>query len=494
MGRGAAVSVLLIVPLVGPLLAAAVLLALPGRLVLRRVVALLATAAVIAVGVVLLLATCDGEVPVLRVGDWPPVVAITLAADPLSALLVTVSATVVLACLVAAAGTGDDRRQAFLPLTMVLSAGAYGAYLTTDLFNLFVLVEVMLVPSYVLLALSGGPGRAGAGRVYVATSLLGSTILLAGVGLLYGVTGTVGLADLAGMAREVPAAAVAGGVVLLAFALKGALVPLHDWLPRAYPVASPVVVALFSGLLTKVGLYAIIRIYAVLYGGDPAYHPLLVAVALASMVIGVLGAIGVGSMRKVLAFHMVSQIGYVLLGLALFTAASLAAAIFYLAQYVLVKAALFLCAAVVRATRGTDRLSRLGGLASSNPLLALAFGVAALSLAGLPPFGGFLAKFLVLRAANEVGDWFVLMVAVLVSLVTLLSMLKIWGIAFWGEVPRAARERTARPGLALLGPPLALGGCALLLGPLGGPLLQVADAAAAGLLEPAGYVRAVSGR
>ncbi|QGN47690.1 monovalent cation/H+ antiporter subunit D family protein [Micromonospora sp. WMMC415] len=488
-------SALLVVPLVGPLLAAGALLALPGRPVLRRAVALVATAAVLAVGGALLAAGRGGEVPVVRVGDWPAVVAITLAADPLSALLVTVTATVVLACLVAAAATGEDRRRAFLPLALVLSAGAYGALLTTDLFNLFVLVEVMLVPSYVLLALSGGPGRAGAGRVYVATNLLGSTLLLTGVGLIYGITGTVGLADLAGAARDVPAVAVAGGLVLLAFALKSALVPLHDWLPRAYPVASPVVVALFSGLLTKVGLYAVIRVYAVLYGGDPAYHPLLVAVALASMVVGVLGAVGAGSMRRVLSFHMVSQVGYVLLGLALFTAASLAAAVFYLAQYVLVKAALFLCAAAVRTVRGTDRLSQLGGLARARPVLALAFGAAALSLAGLPPFGGFLAKFLVLRAAGDVGDWLSMTVAVLVSLVTLLSMLKIWGAVFWGEAPaRAAPQRPTRAGPALVGPPLALGACALLLGPLGGPLLQVADAAAAGLLEPAGYVRAVSGR
>ncbi|MER7456561.1 monovalent cation/H+ antiporter subunit D family protein [Micromonospora sp. NPDC126480] len=488
-------STLLVLPVAVPLLAAGLLLALPRRPALRRGVALAGTAAVLAVGVVLLATTRDGAVPVLRVGDWPAVVAITLAADPLSALLVTVTAAVVLACLVAAGGTGDDRDPAFLPLALVLSAGAYGAFLTTDLFNLFVLIEVMLVPSYVLLGLAGGPGRAGAGRVYVATNLLGSTILLTGVGLLYGVTGTVGLADLAGAGRQVPAAAVAGGVVLLALALKCAFVPLHDWLPRTYPTASPVVVALFSGLLTKVGLYAVIRVYAVLYGGDPAYHPLLVAVALASMVVGVLGAVGAGSMRRVLAFHMVSQIGYVLLGLALFTAASLAAAIFYLAQYVLVKAALFLCAAVVRASRGTDRLSRLGGLAAARPLLALAFGAAALSLAGLPPFAGFLAKFLVLRAADDVGDRLAMTVAILVSLVTLLSMLKIWGAVFWGEPPRpAVPGRRARAGAALVGPPLALSACALLLGPLGGPLLHVADEAAAGLLEPAGYVRAVTGR
>ncbi|WP_341716914.1 proton-conducting transporter membrane subunit [Micromonospora sp. FIMYZ51] len=486
-------GLLLLLPIAGPLLVAGLLLALPGRTRLHRAAALATTAAVLAGAVALLVGTADGAVAVLRVGGWPAPVAIGLAADAFSALLVTVATLVVFCCLISAAGSGDDRRPYFLPLVLVLAAGANGAFLTTDLFNLFVLIEVMLVPSYVLLSLTGGAGRGGAGRVYVATNLLGSTLLLTGVALLYGTAGTVGLGALAGAARDDPAVAVAGGVVLLALAVKSALVPVHDWLPRTYPVASPVVVALFSGLLTKVGLYAVIRIYAVVYGGDPAYHWLLGAVALLSMVVGVLGALGESTMRRILTFHMVSQIGYLLLGLALFTAASLAATVYYLAQYIVVKAALFLCAAAVRAGRGSDRLDGSGGLASQRPALALAFGAAALSLAGLPPFSGFLAKFLLLRATAEVGAWPAMTVAILVSLATLLSMLKIWSALFTSDEPPGAAVRQ-RIGRSLVGPPLALAGLALVAGLAAQPLLLVADTAAAGLTDPAGYVRAVTGR
>ncbi|GAB3862047.1 Na+/H+ antiporter subunit D [Micromonospora andamanensis] len=486
-------SGLLLIPVVGPLLVAGVLLALPGRIRLHRIGAFATMVVVLVAGLVLLVRTSDGAVPVLRVGGWPGPIAISLAADALSALLVTVTAVVVLCCLVSAVGSGDDSRPYFLPLVLVLTAGGSGAFLTTDLFNLFVLIEVMLVPSYVLLSLTGGAGRGGAGRVYVATNLLGSTLLLAGVALVYGTTGTVGLGELAGAARDEPTVAVACGVVLLALGVKSALVPLHDWLPRTYPVVSPVVVALFSGLLTKVGLYAVIRIYAVVYGGDPGYRWLLGAVALLSMVVGVLGAVGADSMRRILTFHMVSQIGYVLLGLALFTAAGLAAAVYYLAQYILVKAALFLCAAAVRAGRGTDRLDGSGGLAGQRPALALAFAGAALSLAGLPPFSGFVAKFLLLRATAETGAWLAMAVAVLVSLLTLLSMLKIWSALFTGAPP-ASSSVAKRIGPTLVGPPLALAGLSLAAGLAAQPLLLVADTASAGLRDPAGYVRAVTGR
>ncbi|NLU77488.1 monovalent cation/H+ antiporter subunit D family protein [Micromonospora sp. HNM0581] len=469
------------------------LLVLPNRAGLHRVGGFATMTVVLAAGAVLLVRTSGGALPVLRVGGWPGPIAISLAADALSALLVTVTALVVLCCLVAAVGSGDDRRPYFLPLVLVLTAGADGAFLTTDLFNLFVLVEVMLVPSYVLVGLAGGAGRGGAGRVYVATNLLGSTLLLAGVALVYGTTGVVGLGDLAGVARAQPATAVACGVVLLAFGLKSALVPLHDWLPRTYPVVSPVVVALFSGLLTKVGIYAVIRIYAVVYDGDPGFRWLLGVVAMLSMVVGVLGAVGENSMRRILTFHMVSQLGYVLLGLALFTTAALAAAVYYLAQYILVKAALLLCAAAVRAGRGTDRLDGCGGLAGQRPMLALAFAGAALALAGLPPFSGFVAKFLLLRATAESGAWLAMTVAVLVSLVTLLSMLKIWSALFTGD-PSASPTVAQRIGPTLVGPPLVLVGLSLMAGLAAAPLLAVADTAAAGLRDPAGYVRAVTGR
>ncbi|MFV2019777.1 monovalent cation/H+ antiporter subunit D family protein [Micromonospora sp. LOL_023] len=514
---------------------AGLLLATPARLVTLHRVAWLATnAAVMAYGGWLLAVTRDGEVLASRVGGWPAGIAISLAADAFSALMITVVALVTLACGVFAIGSADDRRPYFVPLALVMSAGAYGAFLTADLFNLFVMIEVMLVPSYVLLTTGGGRDRITAGRVYVTVNLLASTVFLAGVGLVYAVAGTVDLAGLAGAATASPALAFAGAVVLLALGLKTAVVPLHGWLPRSYPHAPPVVTALFSGILTKVGVYAIMRIVAVVYDGAADYRWIIGLAAAATMVIGVLGALGETAMRSVLAFHAVSQIGYILIGLALFSPTALTAAIFFLVQYIVVKAALFLCAGAVVVGYGTDRLDRLGGLAAAHRLLALAFIGAALSLAGMPPFSGFLAKFLLLRAAATEGDYLIFAVAVLVSLGTLISMIKIWDLAFWGEPPEGQGDEADhgdQPGQAVLAgavrakkpagtgvpagtgavrapqnrrgprigagmtvPALLLTVLTLLLGPAATPLLDLAAGAAAGLVDPSAYVAAVTGR
>lgn len=528
-------NAVLVLPIALPMVVAGLLLAAPRLLALHRVAWLLTSAAVLAYGGWLLAATRDGEVLVQRIGGWPPGIAITLAADALSALMITVVALVTLACGVFAAGSADDRRPHFVPLALLMGAGAYGAFLTADLFNLFVLVEVMLVPSYVLLTTGGGRERIAAGRVYVTVNLLASTIFLAGVGLVYAVAGTVDLAQLAGAAAGSAPLAFAGAVVLLALGIKAAVVPLHGWLPRSYPYAPPVVTALFSGILTKVGVYAIVRIVSVVYDGATDYRWIIALAAAVTMVVGVLGALGETSMRSVLAFHMVSQIGYILIGLALFSVTALTAAIFFLVQYILVKAALFLCAGAIAVGYGTDRLDRLGGLAAVHRLLALAFIGAALSLAGMPPFSGFLAKFLLLRAAATEGDQLIFVVAVLVSLGTLISMIKIWDLAFWGEssairpgpsdqpgqsglvgVTRAKNsagtpapaaptgvavevsapqaDTPARIGLTMTVPALLLTVLSLLLGPAAAPLLDLAAGAAAGLVDPSAYIEAVTGR
>jgi multicomponent Na+:H+ antiporter subunit D len=364
-------SSLLALPVAGPLLAAGLLVLAPAHRLLCRTVGLIVTAAVLALGGLLLARTADGTVLTQDLGGWPPGVAIVLAADTLTTIMVCVTALLVAVSLWFAAAAGDDRQRLFVPLVLVLSAGVYGAYLTADLFNLFVFIEVMLVPSYVLVALGGGRRRLAAARQYVTVNLLASTVFLAGLALVYGVTGTVNLGELAGAAAD-PAAAAAGAVVLVAMAVKAGTAPLHGWLPQAYSETSPAVTVLFSGLLTKVGTYAIIRVYAVVYEGDQRYLWIVMAAALVTMVVGVLGAVGEQTVRPILTFHMVSQIGYILLGLALFTRAGLAATIFFLAQYVLVKAALLICAGTMEATYGTGSLDRLGGLARQQPLLAAA--------------------------------------------------------------------------------------------------------------------------
>jgi multicomponent Na+:H+ antiporter subunit D len=486
---------LLVLPVSAPLLAAGLLVLLPDRPLLHRATGLAVTSGVLALGVVLTVATVGGAVLTEDLGGWPPGVAIVLAADAFGATMLTVTALLVLMCLAFAAATGDDSRPLFVPLVLVLSAGVHGAYLTADLFNLFVFIEVMLVPSYVLLAMGGGVARRAAARLYVTVNLLASTVFLAGLGLVYGAAGTVNLGELAGAAAE-PAVATAAAVVLLAMAVKAAVVPLHGWLPRTYSAAPAAVTALFSGLLTKVGVYAIVRVYAVVFDGAADLRWVIMAAALLTMVVGVLGAVGEQAMRPILTFHMVSQIGYILLGLALFTVAGLTAAIFFLVQYVLVKAALLMCAGAVEHTYGSGDLRRLGGVVSHQPLLAATFAAAALSLAGIPPLSGFVAKLSLVTAAAAAGQYLAAGVAVAVSLLTLTSMLKVWNGVFWGEDPEPGARAPVRVRVAttLTAPALVLAVLTLALGVGAQPLLAVAETAANGLVDTATYVAAVTGR
>jgi len=484
------VSALVLVPVVLPLVVAALLLLRrrrPGADALDRAAGVGVPLLVVVAAAVLLAATLGGRTAEASAGGWPAGVAIALVADATACLGVLLTSALTAASLVVAAGTREDREPLLVPLVLVMSAGVSGALLTTDLFNLFVFVEVMLVPSYVLVAL-GRRGPAG-GRLYVTVNLLASTVFLAGVGLVYGTTGTVSLAELRGAAADDPAAAVAVGVVLVALAVKSAAVPLHSWLPGSYGAVGPAVAVLFSGLLTKVGVLALLRVWAVVFEGDARVAWALLAVAVLTMVVGVLSAVGEGSVRAVLTNHMVSQIGYLLVGVGLATAAGYAAALFFLVQYAVVKAALLVVSAAVEVREGTDALSRLGGLGRAEPLLAVAFAVAALGLVGVPPTSGFVAKLQLATAAAGAGSWWVLAAVVAVSLVTLVSMLKLWNGVFAGSRPEAGDPGTDGAGAAtgrvprtVLVPALALAACALLLGVWADPLLTASEAAAAQLV------------
>jgi multicomponent Na+:H+ antiporter subunit D len=491
-------SGLLALPVAGPLLAAGVLVAVPWRW-LHRTVGVAVHIGVLGVGLALLARTWDGTVLGLDVGEWPPGVSIVFAADAFSALLLCVTGLLVAVCLTFASASGDDRHRLFTPLVLAMTAGVHGAYLTADLFNLFVFVEVMLAPSYVLLILAGGRKRLAAGRIYLSISLLSSTIFLVGIGLVYGVTGTVNLGALAGAGKASTAVATGLGVVLVAMAIKAGLVPLHSWLPRVYPHATPAVTALFSGLLTKVGVYAIFRIYAVVYDGDDRYQWLILAVALLSMVVGALGAAGGRTIRAVLVFGMVSHIGFMMVGPALFTRLAMAAAIFYFVHHVLVKAALLICAGAVETTYGTGSLDRIGGLVVRAPWVAVAFMVGGLSLAGVPPLSGFVAKLSVIEAAIDDTQYLTAAVAAAVGLLTLLAMIRIWNDAFWGHADLTWEDETSDSGgvavkvrTSLIAPGLVLTAFSVIFGVGAQPLLAAAEAAAAGLMDPAAYIAEVA--
>lgn len=440
----------------------------------------------------LLWATRDGGVVVARMGGWPPPVAITLAGDTFASLMLCVSGFVVGATAVFAFARGEDRRPFFHPAALVLTAGVGGAYLTADLFNLFVFVEVGLAASYVLVVSGAGREEARAGVVYVVANLLASTALLAAIALLYGAAGSVNLAQLAGVGSDRGTAAVAGVMVMAALGIKASVVPAHGWLPRSYPLAGPAVTAMLSGLLTKVGVYAAYRVGSVVLGGSSGIRIPLLVVAGATMVIGVLGAVGRNSMREILSFHMVSQIGYLVMALGISGATALSAGVFFMVQYIVVKASLFLVAGAVESLEGTGELGRTPGLARRRPVLSTAFAIAALSLAGVPPLSGFVGKLGLVRAAFDAREYLMGGVAVVVSFLTLASMVKIWNGSFWGRAVRGPRGRQTSARL-LVAPGLLTASLSVVLGLGAETLWALAERAGAALADPGAYVRAVSG-
>jgi multicomponent Na+:H+ antiporter subunit D len=494
-------SLLVALPILIPLTTAAASFAAWRRVRVQAWLSAAGAVALLASTIALVVAVRARGVVALQAGGWPAPYGITLVADGLGALMALLAAIVGLAIVVYSFDeiAVPSRALGYHPLVHALLAGVCGAFLTGDLFNLYVWFEVLLIASFVLLALGGRREQLEGGLHYVALNLVSSALFLAGAGILYGMAGTLNLADLSlklaatGSPGMVTTAAL---LLLAAFGIKAAVFPLFFWLPASYHTPAVAVSALFAGLLTKVGVYALLRTFTLLFRQDvPFTHALVVLVAAATMVSGVLGAASQAHVRKILAFHIVSQIGYMLLGLGLFVPLALAGSVFYVAHHIVVKTNLFLVGGVVARLGGSEELARLGGLWARAPLLAVLFLVPALSLAGVPPLSGFHAKLLLVRAGLEEGRWIVVAVALAVSLLTLYSMSKLWNEAFAKPQPLAIPTAPiTRRSLALrLAPVGGLAALTLAIGLAPGLLLELSITAADQLLDPSAYVEAVLG-
>ncbi|MFP5377940.1 MAG: Na+/H+ antiporter subunit D [Acidimicrobiia bacterium] len=493
-------NVLVPLPILLPLLGAAVSLGAHRRTAVQRAVGLVVMAATVAASVVLLVRVAGDGAVAVHLGGWPAGVGITLVADLFAAVMLVVSASMVLAVLVYAIGSPRTADAVFFhPLYLVLAAGVSASFLTGDLFNLFVAFEITLSASYVLITMGGRAEQVRSGMTYVVISLLASTLFVTAVGLVYAATGTVNLAELSQRVPELdPGVRGALGLLLLVvFGVKAAIFPLFFWLPDSYPTAPTPITAIFAGLLTKVGVYAIVRTQTLLFPSDGP-SALLLWVAGATMLVGVLGAIAQDDVKRILSFHIVSQIGYMILGLALFTVAGLAAAIFYIVHHIVVKTTLFLVGGIVEQATGTAALRRLGGLVARTPVTAVLFLLPALSLAGLPPFSGFVAKLGLVEAGLAEHRHVVVGVSLLVSALTLFSMTKIWAGAFWGSVEPDAGggPAVARPPVPALmvAPTAALVVMSLAIAGAAGPVHDLSVRAAQALLAPEAYAALVVGR
>ncbi|WP_308915375.1 Na+/H+ antiporter subunit D [Jannaschia sp. LMIT008] len=494
-------DIALVLPIVIPFVAA-ILAYLFRRNAEGRWISVVGSAIHLVVGLLLLMAVLQEGPVAAQMGGWPAPFGITLVADTLSAVMVVITGITALAVAIYALAEIDRpiAELGYHALFQVLIAGVTGAFLTGDLFNLYVWFEVMLISSFGLLVMGGTRAQLDAGIKYVALNLISTILFLSAIGLLYGATGTLNLADLRGaVALADPALmTMIAGLFLVGFGIKAGVFPLFFWLPAAYHTPSFAVSAVFAGLLTKVGVYALMRMFTLVFVHDVGFtHTVMLWVAVATMVVGVLGAAAQTDMRRILSFHIVSQIGYMVLGLALLTPFALLGAVFYLVHHIIVKANLFLVSGVADRIAGGTEIDRIGGLYAGAPVLAFLFLIPAFSLAGFPPLSGFWAKYVLVKASMDLSMWVVAFAALAVGLMTIYSMTKIWGRAFWkphpgGIEPTLTSLHPAQRG-AMIGPIAGLAVLTVVIGLFPEPFVAVAERAANELLDPTAYVTAVLG-
>ena len=450
----------------------------------------------VVVSILLMYQISNQGIQVVQLGNWKAPFGIVLAADMLSGVMVFISALVGLTCVLFSFHEISLIRQEgyYYSLFHFLLFGINGAFLTGDLFNLFVFFEVLLMTSYVLLILGNEDKQISAGFSYLTLNLIGSTLFLAGAGILFGLLGTLNMAQISQRIAAAPQTGLitlVGMIFFFVFGLKGAMFPVFNWLPKAYTAPPAPVCALFAGLMTKVGVYSMYRVFGTVFAHDIAFthNTLLATLAGLTMVIGVFGAVVQYDIRSILAFHSISQVGYILMGLALFSPLAIAAGVFHMIHHSLVKSSLFLIGGGIGALTGTQDLKKLGGLVGSSWSLAVFFIVAAMALAGIPPLSGFFSKFGLVMGGLKSDQYLLVFAALFTGLFTLYSMIKIWRLGFWGEP--GSHPMKSKPSRSLLVSTGVSVFVIILLTVFIKPLMTICFSASRDLLNKNKYIEAV---
>jgi multicomponent K+:H+ antiporter subunit D len=493
-----------ILPILVPLLAGALILLVERRgIAWQRTVSWTALAALLAIAIALVARADQGEVLVYLVGDWPARLGIALMVDRVNALMVLATSLLAIASLLYACAGWDRRALHFHALFQLQLAGLNGAFLTGDLFNLFVFFEVLLIASYGLM-LSGGQGlRMRAGMHYVIFNIMASTLFLIALGLLYGMTGTLNMAEMAlrisaAEAQDVALIRAASGILLVVFCAKAALLPLYLWLPETYSRAPAAVVALFT-VMTKVGIYAVLRVYSLVFGNGAgelagwAWEWLLPA-GLVTLLLASLGVLAARTLRGGVAYLVIASAATLFVAFSLQTPGTIGAGLYYLLHSTFVTAALFLIVDMVRRQRGAsaDNLDVTAPMGSKT-LLGLLFLVAAVAVAGLPPLSGFIGKLTLLAAVPATHVGWVWTIVLVTSLMVLVALSRMGSQVFWrAQAYRSDDETVPSPpkrlevaATALL---LAYG---IALAIAAAPVLRYTLAAGEQVAAPASYIEQV---
>ncbi len=488
-----------ILPLLIPLLSGLLLAVFRQNRLFQRGVSLISILLILAVSLQLARLVFREGVQTLQLGGWQAPFGITLAADMFSVLLVITAALVSFACLLFAISSIGPERELFYfyPLVQFLLAGVNGSFLTGDLFNLFVCFEVMLLSSYVLLSLGGTKFQLRESIHYVLINVVSSTLFLVSIAYLYAMTGTLNMAHLSVRIADAgvnPLLTLVAVLLLIVFSLKSALF-FFFWLPGAYSAPPPAVAAIFAALLTKVGIYAIFRVFTLVFYSQPVVFILIGFMAGATMLLGGIGAVAHWDIRKILAYNVILSVGFIVSGLVAFSHGAMMGAAFYLVHDMIVKALLFLTGGIIIIVAGTSKLKEISGLIRNHPLLGWIFFIAVLALAGVPPLSGFAGKLqvlqeLILKGSSHSGYYWLAGIGLLSSLMALYSTMKIFSNAFWGETPLSEEmERGTAKGLIL--PCVFLTVLSIALGLGAEYLYPLLNQAAAALMDPRIYIEAV---
>lgn len=485
----------LVAPVIIPLLTGMVLIIFQKNIQLQRILSLLAMFATGVISVLLMNQVKEGGIQTLQLGGWEAPFGISFVGDMFSALLLLATSIVAVCCLIYAFPSIGRKQEKlyFYPLFLFLITGVNGSFLTGDLFNLYVFFEVFLVASYVLITLGGTGRQLRESLKYIFTNIIASAFFLIGVAYLYSMTGTLNLAHLSVRIAEVGQDGMITTVALLfliVFALKAGLL-LFFWLPGSYSVPPTAIAAIFAALLTKVGIYAMIRMFTLIFYHEPQITHLIIGIlAAVTMILGGLGAIGFGDLRKIITYNVVISVGFIMLGLVSFTHEGLMGSIYYLLHDILIKALIFLIGGTVIHLTGTSRLKDISGLIRLHPQLGWMFFIAVLSMVGIPPLSGFLGKVFTIQGTFEAGYYWLGGIGLLASLFILYSMIKMFMNAFWGEtILSQEEEKGTTKGLLLPIALLTIASLALGIGAEGiaGYVAQAAEE----LLNPNLYIQAV---
>jgi multicomponent Na+:H+ antiporter subunit D len=486
---------LIVLPLLIPLLTAIILIFSRNSVVLQRWISSISIVLNVAIAAMIVAQVYSEGIQVLHMSGWIPPYGIVFVGDMLGALLVLTTSIVGAFCLFFSFGTiGQEReRYYFYPLFQFLLVGIYGSFLTGDLFNLFVCFEVMLISSYALIMLGGTRRQLRETLKYMLMNILSSTLFVAAVAYLYGVVGTLNMADLSVRVAEAGQAGVLNVIALLfmiVFSLKAGLF-LFYWLPGSYSAPPAAVAALFAALLTKVGVYSLLRTFTLIFYSNPEVtHSWLLWMAVATMLLGAFGAVAYSDIRQIMNYNVVISVGLIILGLAVSTMDALNGSVFYLIHDMLAKALLFILGGLVIFASGTTDIRQMGGLIKRNPLMGGLLFITVLAIAGIPPFSGFTGKLLLIQGALQAGHYVPTAVALGSSLIVLYSLVRMFMYAFWGDERSQHKQPPEVSRKQLLS---AAGLCVLIVGiGLGSEFVyRLVSEAGSTLIQPAQYIDAV---